>query len=225
MSLHNGEAYHGAMAETPRSVANAPNDTLVVNAPTDRPVVNAPRRKPGRGSQVMPDERREIQFVRLVEGLNQRQLAERFGRTRETIAGVLKDDGFQALKREIDTEMAEEARSTLNRHVRNAAKDWVKASAIAAQRGDHKPAKDLLMHAGVIERISETSGPQMTVVVGMPGHPAMIPPSQEVIDAEAARQEALRGQQATNRAARAIDVVAQPHAARLLAPEPDTPAD
>ncbi len=131
VSLHNGEAYHGAMAETPRSVANAP---------TDRPVVNAARRKPGRGSQVMPDERREIQLVHLVEGLNQRQLAERFGRTRETIAGVLKDDDFQARKREIDDEMAEEARNALKGYVRRAAKDWITASGIAAKKGDHKPA-------------------------------------------------------------------------------------
>ena len=94
---------------------------------------------------MMPDERREIQLVHLADGLNQRELADRFGRTRETIGHVLKDDAFQAVKREID--------------------------------------------------------------------------------AEVARQEALRGQQATNRAARAIDVVAQPHAARLLAPKPDTPAD
>ena len=202
MSLHNGEAYHGAMAETPRSVANAP------------------RRKAGRGSQVMPDERREIQLVHLVEGLNQRQLAERFGRTRETIAGVLKNDGFQALKREIDAEMAEEARSTLNGYVGRAAKDWITASGIAAKKGDHKPAKEILLHAGVIERISETSGPQMTVVVGMPGHPAMIPPSQEVIDAEQARVLALRApsQQAANRAGRTIDVVAS-------VPKPDTPPD
>ena len=78
---------------------------------TPPPVAKAPRRKPGRGSQVMPDERREIQRLHLAEGLNQRQLADRFGRTRETIAGVLKDPEFQAVKREVYAEMAEEARS------------------------------------------------------------------------------------------------------------------
>ncbi len=61
------------MAETPRSVANAP------------------RRKPGRGSQVMPDERREIQRLYLVDGLNQKQIAAQTGRTRETIAAQLKE--------------------------------------------------------------------------------------------------------------------------------------
>ncbi len=76
------------------------------------------------------------------------------------------------------------------------------------------------MHAGVIDPRGETSRPQFVVVVGMPGHPAMEPPSQEVIDAEEARVLALRApsQQAANRAGRTIDVVAS-------VPKPDTPAD
>ena len=90
-----------------------------------------------------------------------------------------------------------------------AAKDWLTASAIAAKRGDHKPAKEILLHAGVIERLGDTPGPQVVMFVGMPGHPAMEPPSQEVIDAEMAKQEALRARQAG-----AIDVVAR---------KPDTP--
>ncbi len=60
------------------------------------------------------------------------------------------------------------------------------------------------------------------------------PPSQEAIDAEEARQEALRARQSASRAGRIIDGVtsqagriidglAQPRAARLLAPKPDTP--
>ena len=58
----------------------------------------------------------------------------------------------------------------------------------------------------------------MTVVVGMPGHPAMIPPSQAEIDAAVA-------QQAAKQAGGTIDVVAQPPVARLRAPKPDTPSD
>jgi len=199
-------------------------------------IVKAPRRKPGRGSQVMPDERLAIQRAHLTEGLNQRQLADRFGRTRETIGHVLKEDGFTALKREVYAEMAEEARGALRAHVGKAAKDWLRASGIAAKRGDHRPAKEILLYAGAIDRLGETPGPQVTVMVGMPGHPAMIPPSQEEIDAEAARQEALRARQSasragriidgvTSQAGRIIDGVAQPRAARLLAPKPDTPSD
>ena len=64
-------------------------------------VVDAPRRKPGRGSQVTPAERREIQRLHLVDGLNQKQIAAQTGRTRETIAAQLKDEDFQAMKREV----------------------------------------------------------------------------------------------------------------------------
>ncbi len=176
-------------------------------------VVKAPRRKPGRGSQVMPDERLAIQRAHLTEGLNQRQLADRFGRTRETIGHVLKEDGFTALKREVYAEMAEEARGALRAHVGKAAKDWLRASGIAAKRGDHRPAKEILLYAGAIDRLGETPGPQVTVMVGMPGHPAMIPPSQAEIEAARARDKARRVGVTIDVAAhpgRTIDVGAQP---------------
>ena len=66
------------------------------------------------------------------------------------MARVLKDEDYQALKAEITAEMAEEARIALNSHVHSAVNDWRTASRIAAKKGDHKPAKDLLLHAGVI---------------------------------------------------------------------------
>ncbi len=65
--------------------------------PRSLPDVPAPRHGPGRGSQVTPAERRQIQRDHLVEGLNQRQLSDRFGRKRETVACVLKGDDFKAL--------------------------------------------------------------------------------------------------------------------------------
>ena len=76
------------------------------------------------------------------------------------------------------------------------------------------------MHPGVIERIGDTSGPQVTVVVGMPGHPAMVAPTQAEIEAAVA-------QQAATQAGVTIDVEPQPPLARLQAPsvKPDAPAD
>ena len=125
-----------------------------------------------------------MQLLNLVEGLGQKAIAARVGRTRETVAKQLKDPTFQAMKHEINAEMAEEARSTLKPYVRRAASDWVTASAIAAKRGDHKPAKELLLHLGVIERLGNTAkATTPLVIVGMPGAPALIPPSQDVIDA------------------------------------------
>jgi IS30 family transposase len=52
-------------------------------------IVAAPRHKPGRGSQVTPNERREIQRMYLADGLTKAAIAQKTGRTRETIAGVL----------------------------------------------------------------------------------------------------------------------------------------
>ncbi len=141
------------MAETPRSVANAP------------------RRKPGRGSQVTPAERREIQRLHLAEGLNQRQLAARTGRTRETIAAQLKGADFERLRDQVETNLVETVTRYLKNNADKAAKAWVRALDRAAQKGDHKPAKYLLMHAGVIDYPGETSRPQFVVVVGMPGIP------------------------------------------------------
>ena len=187
------EAYHGAMGRV------------------QQPGVKAPRRKPGRGSQVTPDERLAIQRAHLIDGQNQQQLADRFGRTRETIGHVLKNEGFLAVKREVYEALAEEARGVLKGHVRTAAKDWRTASGIAAKKGDHRPAKDLLLHAGAIERVGETSGPQVIVCVGMPGSPAMKAPTQADIEA-AEREQAAEGE--------TIDVVAQPE--RLNAGDSNT---
>ncbi len=187
---------------------------------TSQGVVKAPRRKPGRGSQVMPDERREIQCLHLVDGLNQKQIAARTGRTRETIAAQLKGEDFERIRTAVEADLIETVKRQLTNNVDKAANAWIKALDRAAQKGDHKPAKDLLMHAGVIDPPGEPSRPQFVVVVGMPGHPAMEPPSQEVIDAEKARILALRApsQQVANRAGRTIDVVAS-------VPKPDTPPD
>ena len=61
---------------------------------------------------------------------------------------------------------------------------------------------------------------QVTVMIGMPGHPAMVAPTQAEIEAAVA-------QQAATQAGVTIDVVPQPPLARLQAPsvEPDAPAD
>ncbi len=89
----------------------------------------------------------------------------------------------------------------------------------------------VLLQAGVIKLISETPGPQMTVIVGMPGKPAMIPPSQEEIDAAAARRLARYAGKTIDAVAqgagKTIAVEAQPPVARLSAPsaKPDTPSD
>ena len=188
---------------------HGPSPTLPAGSPPSQPPAahsspTPPAASPGAGSQVTPAERREIQRQHLAEGLNQKQIAAQTGRTRETIAAQLKGADFERIRTAVEADLIETVKRQLTNNVDKAANAWIKALDRAAQKGDHKPAKDLLMHAGVIDPLGETSRPQFVVVVGMPGHPAMIPPSQEVIDAEKARVLALRApsQQAANRAGR-----------------------
>jgi hypothetical protein len=53
---------------------------------------------------------------------------------------------------------------------------WLKAMKVAATRGDHRPTKDWLMHAGSIDPLPETqrgSGPSIVIVnASLPGLPA-----------------------------------------------------
>ena len=205
-------------------------------ANTFGPVAKVPRRKPGRGSQVTPPERLEMQCLFLVDGLTKTAIAQQTGRTRETVGGVLQGPDFDRLKAQVESEIFDDARRILKANVVRAAKAWPRAIDTAAEKGNHKPAKDLLMHTGVIEPLGEAGAQGAVVLVGVniyqdmatgqrfhgeppPNCPVAIcmtpglaeeyraaglpqpfqPPSQEVIDAEVARQEALTaGHEALN---------------------------
>ena len=134
---------------------------------THRTHAPAPRRKPGRGSQVTPNERREIHHLFLAEGLTKAAIAQKTGRTRETIASVLQGEDFERAKAEIESDTFDDARRVLKAHVVKAANAWPRAIEKAADKGDHKPAKDLLMHTGVIEPLGEDGARGALVLVGV----------------------------------------------------------
>lgn len=141
-----------------------------------------PRHPAGRGSQVRPDERRAIQLARLAEGLTHQQLAQRFGRTRETIASMLRGEDYERLKGEVEATMLEEARATLKAFVRPSAKAWTRAVQKAADKGDHRPAKDLLMHTGVIEPLRDEGAHGPLVLVGLNMHQYRDPMTGQIYD-------------------------------------------
>lgn len=148
------------------------------------------RHKPGRGSQVSRAERRKIQLAHLRDGLNQTELAAKFGRKRETVARCLRGPDFDALKQEVDGAIADEVRRLMRSGARKAGKAWLRAVEEAAKKGNHKPAKDLLLHTNIIEPLNaEPSGPQFQINIGMPGHPACPIPTQAEIE-EASRRQA-----------------------------------
>lgn len=61
--------------------------------------------------------------------------------------------------------------------------DWEKASAAAATKGDHRPAKDWLLHAKAIEPVNDGSQGRtnIAIIIGTPEQPINISPPQ-VID-------------------------------------------
>ena len=111
------------------------------------------RRLGGAGMRIMPAERREIALAYLSDpdlGTIS-ACAKHFNRTREAIAGCLKGEDFEALRRHVDHEAGESAKGILMRGREKAAKAWVeKAVDTAAEKGDHKPARDLLIATKVI---------------------------------------------------------------------------
>lgn len=60
--------------------------------------------------------------------------------------------------------------------------DWETASEKAASKGDHRPAKDWLLHAKAIEPVNEGSqGTSIAIIIGTPEQPLRVQPPQ-VID-------------------------------------------
>ena len=51
--------------------------------------------------------------------------------------------------------------------VGDAADSWVDSVSIAARKGDHRPAKDLLLHTRVIEPVGDENGPRVVVQIGV----------------------------------------------------------
>ena len=138
------------------------------------------RHAPGAGSRVTAPERRQIQQAHLIEGLHRSALAQRFGRTRETIAAQLRGDDFDQLRAEIERAECEDAIAVLNRRRVVAAQAWGSAIETAASKGNHRPAKDLLVHTRVIEPVSAIAHRQTqpTIVIGIaviPGLPERHP--------------------------------------------------
>ena len=127
-----------------------------------------PRRRPGRGNEVSPAERRAIQLAVLTgPTISQDALAERFGRSRDTIGRILRDPSFDALKVEFDQATVIQARSVLDSGRVAASSAWLASLEKAAQRGDHRPSKDLLIHTGTIDPVSQQgTGPSVQVFIG-----------------------------------------------------------
>ena len=96
-------------------------------------------------------------------GKTSHEIAEHIGSDYRTVEAVLtrRHESKEALK----LLMADDALAALS--------DWRTARNQAAQQGKHTPAKDWLLHAGVIDPIQQpqAQGSSVTVVIGVQGQP------------------------------------------------------
>lgn len=112
----------------------------------------------------------------LQEGLTAAEAGRHLGISRRTVFARL------AL---LDVQADDSARKYLRLKALNLAEDWITASAQAAQAGNHKPAKDALLHAGLIEELQgdKRNAAHVLIQIGSPESPiqALAP---QVIEAE-----------------------------------------
>lgn len=62
------------------------------------------------------------------------------------------------------------------------AEDWIKASAKAAEKGDHRAAKDALIHAKLIEPVGDSvnGSTRIAIIIGTPDQPLQVQPPQVI---------------------------------------------
>jgi hypothetical protein len=91
------------------------------------------------------------------QGLTCRDIAKTLGLSHQRVSDITK--AVQDYK--------DAARDILESHAKKAATAWTSAIPKAAKKGDHRPARDLLIATGVISPTESTSS-GVTVVVNMP---------------------------------------------------------
>ena len=138
---------------------------------------------PGRGSQLTPGERRQIQSMALVDGASMSEIARQTGRDRGTVANVLRAEDSLTFRDQLETEAREAAVQILRGTSEKAARAWGSAIGVAADRGDHRPAKDLLVAVGAISEQHDGSR-GIQIIIGTPENPIRVEPPRLVIDVD-----------------------------------------
>jgi transposase-like protein len=136
-------------------------------------------RPPGRGSALTPDERRAIQRLALVDGCSIAEIARRTDRDRGTVSAVIKADDTRALQAHLASEARDSVLQLLRANSTAVARQWLHAVTNAAEKGDHRPARDLLLHAGAIDPIQDdhtASDTRIAILIGTPEHPIRVAP-------------------------------------------------
>jgi hypothetical protein len=128
----------------------------------------------GRAAHLSFEEKTAIRLAYLEAGgtLTYIELGRRFNVNRETVSACLKGPEFEKMRGGFESEVRATAVQRLKAAVIPAADAWVRAIEGAADQGDHKPAKDLLMHTGTIEPLDDDGrarGPMVLVLAKIDG--------------------------------------------------------
>jgi hypothetical protein len=148
------------MTEAERIAAWAETQTEDAEPPAKRPQ--------GRTGHLRHEEKQAIRLAYLEFGgrVTRVALATQFGVNRETVAECIKGPDFEALQLQFEKELRATAFDRLKAKVPAAADAWCDSIDVAASRGDHKPARDLLLHTKVIEPVQKTDGEGIIINIG-----------------------------------------------------------
>jgi hypothetical protein len=126
---------------------------------TEEPT-RTPRRKARRRTAVLPAEKAAVIGAALA-GMSGREISRQTGRHRDTISTILKSDEAARAR--------DMAKSILAAASTDFARDWVRASKVAADKGNHAPALDALERLKAVEPVSKgrSTGPAFSVKIGI----------------------------------------------------------
>lgn len=109
----------------------------------------------------------------------QRRALARVGRSAVAIPGL---EGRIRVHQRLAVTLAEAgygpkaiAQKLLEAQAADAAADWVRASSVAASDGNHAPAKDLLLHARLIEPVQQQGASGIQILIGQAGNVGVLP--------------------------------------------------
>jgi hypothetical protein len=93
--------------------------------------------------------------------------------------GLSRMQGYRLARAWDSTDYEGTVRNLLKMKGLGAVEDWARASASASLKGRHEAARDLLVHAGIIEPVTGQSGTGQTniaIVIGTPDQPVSLHP-------------------------------------------------
>ena len=133
----------------------------------------------GPGNPVTPEQCQQV-FEALEDGQSLREAA--------ALIGVSKQTAWRIVKRYEGS--LESARKFLATKALQVSEDWVTASGVANGKGNHLPAKDLLLHIGAIEPLQDASAAKVNIaiLIGTPEQPIRVL-SPQTIDSKAVTVE------------------------------------